>query len=132
MKWLPILTILAFTSCQAQNDGNSSNQDNTSLVYQDIGLEEFESLVAEKPNAILLDLRTPAETQGGTIPGAIELNFRDPQFAERLHQLDREKTYIVYCASGGRSTRASQQMQEAGFGQVYNLKPGYRGWKAAQ
>ncbi|MEL6805351.1 MAG: rhodanese-like domain-containing protein, partial [Bacteroidota bacterium] len=79
-----------------------------------------------------LDLRTPAETQGGTIPGAIELNFRDPQFAERLHQLDREKTYIVYCASGGRSTRASQQMQEAGFSHVYNLKPGYRGWKAAQ
>ncbi|MEM8582831.1 MAG: rhodanese-like domain-containing protein [Bacteroidota bacterium] len=129
MKWILGIAILSYTACQAQSEGSGAEDD---ALFQDIDLAEFERIRADYPDAVLLDLRTPEETDAGIIPGAEIVNFQSPNFVERLNQLDRKKIYVVYCASGGRSTRASRQMQEAGFERVYNLKPGYRGWKAAQ
>lgn len=90
--------------------------------------EEFRELM-EDPEVVILDVRTPGETAGGIIDGAVELDFRDPSFPTKLAKLDKEKTYLVYCAVGGRSGGACEMMSEAGFPKVYNLAGGYTAWK---
>ena len=89
--------------------------------------EEFAELIG-RPNTVLLDVRTPGETRNGIIEGARELDFRSPDFEQAVSELPRDKTYLVYCASGGRSSQTCERMTEMGFDRVYNLEGGYSAW----
>ncbi|UYZ64230.1 rhodanese-like domain-containing protein [Hymenobacter weizhouensis] len=73
-----------------------------------------------QPDAVLLDVRTPAEYAAGHLPGAQNLDYRSPEFAKQLALLDPQKTYVLYCASGNRSGKAAVLMQEKGFQKVVN------------
>lgn len=45
--------------------------------------------------------------------------------------LDRAKTWLVICRSGGRSGRAAAHLASLGFTEVYNLTGGMLAWNAA-
>jgi rhodanese-related sulfurtransferase len=94
-----------------------------------VGVDEAEKLLQTEQDIMLLDVRTPEETQQGVINNAMVLDFYDPRFQSKIEQLDKTKTYLVYCAAGGRSADASKIMAEKGFKKVYNLSGGYRAWK---
>lgn len=115
------------------NSAETSAQDtaDAQAKYQDITVEEFADRIGGD-NTVILDVRTPGETSKGIIEGAIELDYRAANFQEELQKLDPSKTYLVYCASGGRSGKACGMMQEAGFAEMYNLKGGYRSWSAKE
>ena len=50
------------------------------------------------------------------------LEFRaDPESPYRHKNFDKEKTIILYCASGGRSALGGKVLQEMGYKTVYNL-----------
>jgi phage shock protein E len=74
----------------------------------------------QQPGVVLLDVRTPAEYATGHVQGAQNLDFRAPDFAQQIAQLDPSITYVLYCASGNRSNQAAQLMQEEGFPKVVN------------
>ena len=95
--------------------------------YLNASPEEFAELIG-RPNTVIVDVRTPAETRNGVIDGALELDFRSPTFEQSLGELPRDKTYLVYCASGGRSSQTCERMADLGFEQVYNLEGGYSAW----
>jgi len=72
--------------------------------------------------AVLLDVRTPKEFQEGHIPGAI--NIPVDQVAARVAEIGPPTTaVVVYCLSGGRSSRAAGTLKQLGFGKVLNLGP---------
>ncbi|WP_019949325.1 rhodanese-like domain-containing protein [Hymenobacter aerophilus] len=73
-----------------------------------------------EPNTVLLDVRTPEEYATGHLPGSANLDFRSPDLAARLQKLDRNKNYVLYCASGNRSNKTAVLMQEKGFLYVVN------------
>ncbi|MEZ4900830.1 MAG: rhodanese-like domain-containing protein [Spirosomataceae bacterium] len=50
------------------------------------------------------------------------MNFMDADFKQQVEKLDKNKPVFVYCAAGGRSTKASQILKEAGFKTIYNLQ----------
>ncbi len=83
-----------------------------------------------QPDFVVLDVRTPREYAAGHLPGAQMLNFFDPDFQQKLGQLDRDKTYLVYCRSGNRSGKVVPMMEKMGFKKVYHLFQGYMGWSA--
>ena len=82
------------------------------------------------PDVVILDVRTPGETAAGMIEGAVEIDFRGDNFKDQISALDKDKTYLVYCKSGGRSASACEIMQEMGFEKLYNLDGGYTRWSA--
>lgn len=82
----------------------------------------------EGSNAVVLDVRTPPEIAAGKIAGALELDYKSPDFRERLAALDTTKTYLVYCRSGNRSGKACAIMAEMGYDTLYNLAGGYLDW----
>jgi rhodanese-related sulfurtransferase len=89
--------------------------------------EEFKKLLAEK-NGFLLDVRTPEEFAEGTIEGAVNLNFYDSTFADRIAELDKARPTFVFCQAGGRSSTTKEMMDSLGFAEVYNLLGGYSDW----
>ena len=104
-----MLTVSFFASCQNSNPATQSN-DNQSASYEDIDATAF----AEKMNdagVVPLDVRTPGEIARGKIAGAVEMDFHAPDFQQQFARLDKDKTYLVYCASGVRSRSNCQMMQ---------------------
>jgi rhodanese-related sulfurtransferase len=78
---------------------------------------------------VILDVRTPEEFAQGRLPGAVNVNLMAPDFERRLGALDRGKTYLVYCRTGNRSTKAIQAMGPLGFRSVYHMSEGIVGWQ---
>lgn len=76
-------------------------------------------------NAVLLDVRTPEEYRFGHLDGAVNINWYDIDFQDKVRELDRTKTVYVYCKAGGRSAKASAVMRDMGFKKVVNLEGGY-------
>jgi len=76
-----------------------------------------------------MDVRTAGEVAQGYIQGAtVFADINAANFQEELNKLDKSKPYLVYCKSGGRSSRAAQMMVDAGFTNVYNLNGGISNW----
>jgi 3-mercaptopyruvate sulfurtransferase SseA len=65
---------------------------------------------------ILLDIRTPQEYAQGHIPHAVLLDYYHPSFKASLQRLDRNKTYLIYCRSGNRSSRTLNFIQSVDSG----------------
>ena len=95
--------------------------------FQDLSIEQFKEKMVDK-EVIVLDVRTPEETALGKIEKAVEINVLDASFAEKIEELNKDKTYLVYCKSGGRSVKACNAMSNAGFKNLYNLPDGYTKW----
>ena len=93
--------------------------------------ELYEVINQQKPDQVVLDVRTPEEVAKGKIPGASHLDFYSENFSELLYALDKSKTYYLYCGSGGRSANTSKSMTKMGFEQVFDLEGGITQWKAA-
>lgn len=100
--------------------------------YHNVGVEEFARLVADKQN-VILDVRTREEFQAGHLIGALNIDVTAPDFGQKVEALDKNKTYLVHCASGGRSAKACEKLSVIDFHDLYNLSGGYRAWvKAGQ
>jgi len=85
----------------------------------------------KKPKVVVIDLRTPKEFASGHIKGAININMSDKEFAAKLGKLDRKKTYLMHCRSGGRSSASIPVWNRLGFKNVLHLASGTLGWKKA-
>lgn len=97
---------------------------------QVLPIEKFEKMMNKKKN-MLVDVRTPEEVSEGQIAGALNINFLGENFASEIQNLNKNKTYLLYCRSGSRTRKAADQMQKAGFKKVYMLEGGITAWKEA-
>lgn len=108
----------------------------TASVFREINASEAHRLIRDQrsdSNFIVLDVRTPEEFAQGYLPEKtpLNLNFYAADFREQLAQLDREKTYLVYCRTGNRSSQTVELMKELGFRRVYDLQGGIVAWQSA-
>lgn len=79
----------------------------------------------------IIDVRTADEFAAGHIENAINIDVEDGNFDAGIADLDKTKTYAVYCHSGRRSLIAANTMADAGFTSIYNLDGGVGAWGAA-
>ena len=64
----------------------------------------------------------------GHIPRAKLYNLYDKEFLKKISKLDKNKTYLVYCRSGHRSSIAVEKMKKLGFKKLYNMLGGFIQW----
>jgi phage shock protein E len=74
----------------------------------------------KQPGTQVLDVRTTPEYMLGHLQPAQNLNVNDDDFAQQVAKLDTSKTYVVYCRSGKRSSKAADIMYQQGFRHVVN------------
>lgn len=77
-----------------------------------------------KPNTVLLDVRTAAEFNVFHLPEAVNIDIKQPDFTTEIAELDPQKNYCVYCSMGIRSANACWAMSQMGFASLFNLQGG--------
>ncbi|TWP28085.1 thioredoxin [Apibacter muscae] len=90
--------------------------------------EEFSKKFTEE-GVVILDVRTPEEYNTGHLENAIDIDYRNPSFKEKIQKLDKNKTYMVYCRTGVRSAAAIDSLKSLGFKNLYDLQGGITEWK---
>lgn len=85
----------------------------------------------QSQQGVLLDVRTPEEFDEAHLPDAQNIDYKADSFKAFLAQLDKNKTYFMYCKAGVRSGKAVDVMQEMGFANVYHMEGGLDAWKEA-
>lgn len=120
-NWLLLLFGFLIISC----GGNIQEEE-----IKDLRLERyaFERLLQKEENPQLIDVRTAAEFQEGSISGAINKDFLDGTFEQYLSQLDKNRKVFVFCAKGGRSRKAADLLRKNGFSSIIDLEGGYTAW----
>jgi phage shock protein E len=98
---------------------------------KNITVDEAAKLVQTNTNVVVLDVRTPREFESGHIKGATNINFNDKDFAKKIGALDKNKTYIIHCAAGGRSGKACEQIKTLDFKNMLHMNEGFNKWKEA-
>lgn len=84
------------------------------------------SLLKQRPNVYLLDVRTPEEYRQGHLAGAHLIPI--DQIAQRLGELPANQPILVYCAVGSRSAQVFNFLARRGYPEVYNLDGGIYAW----
>lgn len=98
-------------------------------IVKNVDAAAFKKLVDEN-KSVLIDLRTTDEIKNkGMIKGAQQIDFLDKSSEATIEKLDKKKTYLIYCAGGGRSGDCAELMQKMGFKEVINLEKGFDDWK---
>jgi rhodanese-related sulfurtransferase len=120
-RWVAILSVITLTICS-----------NTAAEkFKNIAVEEFDKLRKQTNTAVVLDVRTAREFAAGHIAGATNIDWNAGEFEKKVARLDRNKTYLVHCAAGGRSAKAAEKLMTLQFTNVYNLEGGMKAWEKA-
>ena len=103
------------------------------FVFQSVSslqnVDQF-SVLMEK-NYRLVDVRTPEEFAQGALPNAVNISVSALDFPFKINRLQKDQPVLIYCKSGGRSTRAAVIMKAFGFSEIYELEGGFSAWEAA-
>ena len=126
-----ITTVLFFALFIAACNRESAKTNATSAILS--AQQSFELIQKNQtnPDFMILDLRTPPEIAVGYLKNAIFLDFMVPGFSTKIAQLDKSKSYLVYCQSGYRSEKTYALMRSEGFRNVYEMSGGFGRWFAA-
>lgn len=89
------------------------------------------TLLINREDAIVVDVRETAEWSAGHIPNARHIALG--HLTKHLSEIEKfkEKPVIVVCASGNRSGSGCNVLKKAGFQQVFNLAGGVHAWSDA-
>ncbi len=105
-----------------------SDKYKSSYISSDEILNLISSDKKENEEVILIDLRAPKEiNQTGIIHTALIKNYFDSDFDSFVEQLEKEKSYIVYCKSGFRSAKAAKKFRKKNL-KVRDYSEGMDGW----
>lgn len=115
--------IIAFVCCFTSLFGFTQ-------TIKNVDAQTFKKLVDEN-KSVIIDLRTSPEIEKkGMIKKAIQIDFLAKNAEQIIAKLDKNKSYLIYCAGGGRSGECAELMEKSGFTNVINLEKGFDDWKA--
>ena len=131
---LLFLVFCTFSACSSKEEPSSEpNQDanSTSQEFQFTNMKAVEAakILKDNPNAVILDIRTPAEFNEGHIPNAVNIDYKADGFESELDKLDRDTTYLMHCRSGRRSANSFETFKKLGFKNIIHMDDGILGWK---
>lgn len=98
--------------------------------------QEAYALISRDSNVVLVDVRSRAELElVGRVPVATHVEWAfypgmvaNADFAAQLQaQVDKSRTVIFMCRTGGRSHNAALLAQQLGYGNAYNMIEGFEG-----
>ena len=123
---------LSTTGCSAQVSQSAPSDSSAKSAPSDgiivLAPQTFINQAKADTTSIILDVRTSKEYAEGHLAGAQQLDYLNPEaFNAGIKQLDKSRTYYIYCRSGKRSHGACQKMQKQGF-KVYDMEGGILNW----
>ena len=98
------------------------------LAPQDIAIPDFIKLL-DNPSIVILDVRGASERTAGQFKGAISIPFEE--IGTRYKEIPKDKTVIIHCATGIRSSITYETLKAKGFTnlKVLNANVKFQGGK---
>jgi rhodanese-related sulfurtransferase len=93
---------------------------------QEISSRDAKTLLEKNRNVFLLDVRTPQENSQARLPGTVLIPINEIE--QRIKEVPRNKTILVYCAVGSRSKSVAEHLSRNGYKDVYTMTDGIVGW----
>ncbi len=87
---------------------------------------QAQTLLQQRPDTLLLDVREENETQICQIARSTHIPMN--LIPLRQNELPDGVAMIVYCHHGLRSLNVARFLEHAGFGELYNLVGGIEAW----
>ncbi len=87
---------------------------------------QLKHLLETNHELVLLDVRESWEREAFQIGG---LHIPLGELISRQSEIPKDKTVVVYCEKGIRSTIAIQRLEQHQFSNLYNLAGGMKAWK---
>jgi rhodanese-related sulfurtransferase len=131
-----VITVFVTAICRAadepatRSDAGRSPATAPAADVRKISIDEFDRL-RNQSGVVVLDVRTPGEFAEGHVAGAVNLSVAregSERFDDEVAKLDRDKTYLVYCARGNRSALAANRMSKLGFTHLNDFSGGMQQW----
>jgi len=94
--------------------------------YGDVTVQKAKLLIEDKPDLVILDVRTESEYEAGHIMDAVNIPVQE--LSARFDELSPEDELLVYCRMGNRSAQAVDILQDLGFTKIYHMAEGITGW----
>ena len=125
IRWNPIFCVsllLAVVSCQFEESKSKSlskpiqTQSPKQIIHDD--QKTLKQKVAEAK--YVFDVRSQGEWDQGHLDHAFHVDYMELPGRIQEFVQDKNETIYVYCASGGRSGIAQQQLQKMGYKNVVN------------
>ena len=117
---------LSTTGCSAQAGQSLKSAPSDGIVI--LAPQAFIDQAKADTSSFLLDVRTSKEYAEGHLAGAHQLDYLNPEaFDAGIKQLDKSRTYYIYCRSGKRSHGACLKMKTHGF-EDYDMEGGILNW----
>jgi hydroxyacylglutathione hydrolase len=87
-------------------------------------------LLSSSTPPLAVDVRAPREREQKHIAGSLSVPLS--RLAQQLDMLPKDRSVLVYCAGGYRSSIAASLLQRNGFKKVGEIASGMAGWEAAK
>ena len=98
------------------------------INYKSLTHDEAIKMFSEKPDAIVLDVRTADEFEKKHIPDAKSVPLEEFQNGNFSSLPDKNQTILIYCWTGRRAQDAAQILVDNGYKNVYEFG-GIADWK---
>lgn len=131
---MPIKTLFALALCAlptaalAQEASLEAMQDYMMFADYEAGIilpQQIDQQVFE--TALFIDTRSAEQFAAGSIPGAVNIEWR--QVLERIDEIPSDRMTILYCNTGSLSAQATFALRVAGRANVVVLQSGISGWQ---
>lgn len=120
----------------AEGSGIKDGEQMTQAIAADvhvISTEELQREIADTPDLVLIDIRTPGEVaaMGGAIAAGQNINIPRGWLEFRVagRAQSKDTPIVVYCGANIRSSLAAHTLQQMGYTNVRNYADGFIGWR---
>jgi len=125
--FLLTLSVFLAEGCVAEQPGSAGTPGIGRVTVQ-----EARELIRKhqgRTDLVIVDVRTPAEFAAFRLAGAVNVDFRAPDFEAKLASLDRGTSYLIYCRVGHRSANALPIFKRLGYVSVLDMQGGIVEWQ---
>ncbi len=93
-----------------------------------VSVQEAYKRLSNNNKVVIVDVRQPAETGSGVVPGAVLIPLSE--LGKRMAELPVDRPLLTICYSSHRSPFAARKLANAGF-DVTNVSGGMAAWHRA-
>jgi rhodanese-related sulfurtransferase len=118
--------------CQGKTAVKKTEPAKPKVVF--ISKAEFQKMIKNQQDLVVIDVLSSKSFAKAHIKGAVSIPLDKLDKPVVIKGLDKNKTYVVYCASTKcyASTAAAELLMKHGFKKVYDYKAGLAEWEAAK
>ena len=130
-RWFIFVLLLMLAACGGETDAPASTVDVSAEVLELPANVDAQTVSAlkERDDVLVLDVREQWEYDAGHIPNITHIPMGEIQ--KRLDEIPTDKTVIVTCQSGGRSSQITNLLRDNGYDDVHNMTGGILSWQSA-